>query len=63
METLIITSIETLKLQKMKCGIDEVRKLVQDSLEDNISWESFDETLQLFVYSDSVKFSYVSNRV
>ena len=32
METLIITSIETLKRQKMKCGRDEVLKLVQDSL-------------------------------
>ena len=31
-ETLIIASIETLKQQKMKCGIYEVRKLVQDSL-------------------------------
>ena len=36
-ETLIIASIETLKRQKRKCGIDEVRKLVQDSLEENIS--------------------------
>ena len=36
LEALIIVSIETLKRQKMKCGIDEVRKLVQDSLEENI---------------------------
>ena len=36
LETLVIASIETLKRQKMKCGIDEVRKLVQDSLEENI---------------------------
>ena len=42
LETLIIASIETLKRQKMKCGIDEVLKLVQDSLEENISRESFD---------------------
>ena len=28
----MIASIKTLKWQKMKCVIDEVRKLVQDSL-------------------------------
>ena len=37
LKTLIVASIETLKRQKMKCGIDEVHKLVQDSLEENIS--------------------------
>ena len=41
LETLIIASIETLKRQKMKCGIDEVRKLVQDSLEENMVVEYF----------------------
>ena len=45
LETLIIASIETLKRQKIKCGIDEVLKLVQDSLEENTSRESFDKTL------------------
>ena len=30
----------------MKCGIDEVLELVQDFLEENISQESFDKTLQ-----------------
>ena len=47
LETLIIASIKTLKRQKMKCGIDEVRKLVQDSLEENISLESFDKTFNI----------------
>ena len=47
----------------MKCGIDEVRKLVQDSLEENISWQSFDKTLQLLINNGSVKFNSVSNRV
>ena len=37
LEPLIITNIETLKGQKIKCGIDEVYKLVQNSLEGNIS--------------------------
>ena len=45
----------------MKCGIDEVRILVQDSLEENISRESFDKTLQLLINNDSV--NSVSNRV
>ena len=55
LETLIIASIETLKRQKMKCGIDKVRKLVQDSLEENISLESFEKTLQHLIDNDSVK--------
>ena len=63
MDTLIIGSIETLKRQKMKCGIDEVLKLVQDSLEENISRESFDKTLQFLIDNDSVKSNSVSNRV
>ena len=45
-ETLIIASIETLKHKKMKCGIDEARKLVQDSHEEKISIKSFDRALQ-----------------
>ena len=61
--TLIVASIETLKRQKMKCGIDEVRKLIQDSLEENISRESFDKTLQLLIDNESVKSSTVSSRV
>ena len=42
LETLV--SIEPLERQKTKCGIDEVLKLVRDSLEENISRESFDKT-------------------
>ena len=47
----------------MKCGIDEVRKPVQVSLEENISRESFDKTLQLLIDNDSVKSNSISNRV
>ena len=36
-ETLITASIETLKWQKIKCEIDEVRKLVIDSLKKHFS--------------------------
>ena len=46
LETLTIGSIEALGRRKMKCGIDEIRKLVQDCLEENIYLESFDKTLQ-----------------
>ena len=63
LETLIVASIETLKRQKLKCGIDKVRTLVQDSLEENISRESFGKTLQLLIDSESVKSNSVSNRV
>ena len=63
LETLIVASIETLKRQKMKRGIDEVRKLVQDSLEENISRESFDKTLQLLIDNESIKSNSASSRV
>ena len=62
-EILIIASIETLKPQKMKCGIDEGFKLVQDSLQENISRESFDKTLQFLIDSDFVKSNSISNRI
>ena len=63
LKTFIIASIETLKRQKMKCGIDGVRKLVQDSLKGNISLESFEKTLQHLIDNVSVKSNSVSNRV
>ena len=47
----------------MKCGKDEVLKLVQDSLEENISRESFDKTLQSLIDSDFVKSNSISNRI
>ena len=55
LKTLIIPSIKTLKQQKMKCGIDEVLNLVQDSLKEDIFPESFDKTLQFLIDSDFVK--------
>ena len=39
----------------MKWGIDEVPKLVQDYLEENISLENFDKTLQPLIHNNSVK--------
>ena len=63
LETLIVASIETLKRQKMKCGIDEVPKLVQDSLGENISRESFDKTLRLLIDNNSAKSNSVLSRI
>ena len=42
MEIITIVSTKSLKWQKIKCGIDEVLKLVEHSLEENISQESAD---------------------
>ena len=47
----------------MKCGIDEVCKLAQDSLEEDISLESFEKTLEHLIDSDFVKSKSLSNRV
>ena len=47
----------------MECGIDEVRKLVQDSFEENISLEGFEKTLQHLIDNDSLKSNSVSNRL
>ena len=52
LETLIIASIETLKRPKMKFGIDKVLKLIQDSFEENISWESLDKALQFLLIAN-----------
>ena len=63
MKTLIIASIETLKQRKVKCGIDEVCKLVQGSFEEDISLESFEKTLEHLIDNDFVKSKSLSNRV
>ena len=47
----------------MKSAIDEVLKLMQDSLEENISQESFDKTLQSLIDSEFVKSNSISNRI
>ena len=44
-ELLIIASNETLKRQKSKYGKDEVSKLVKDTIEENITRDIFDKTL------------------
>ena len=44
-EVLIIASNEILKHQKSKYGKDEVSKFVKDTIEENITREIFDKTL------------------
>ena len=63
LETITIASIETLKVQKIRCGIDKVLKLVQDSFEENISRESLYKTLQFLIDNNSVRSNSFSNRV
>ena len=46
----------------MKSGINEVLTLVQDSLEENISRENFNKTLQFLIENDSAISNSVSNR-
>ena len=47
----------------MKCRIDQVLKLVQDSLEEYISGEGFDKRLLFLIDNGSVKFNSVSDRI
>ena len=47
----------------MKCRIDQVLKLVQDSLGEYISQEGFDKTLLFLIDNGSVKSNSVSDRI
>ena len=60
-ELLIIVSIETLKRQKKKCGKNEAFGLVKDSLEQAITMESFEKSLELLKASHSIKCNIISN--
>ena len=61
-EVLIITSTETLKSQKSKCGKDEVFRLVKTIIEENITREFLGKTLDSLIKSGSVECSLISNR-
>ena len=43
---LLIASIETLNRQNKKCGKDDILALVKDSLEEAITMESFEKSLE-----------------
>ena len=61
-EVLIIASNDTLKRQKNEYGKDEVSKLVKDAIEEDITRDIFDKTLDSLIESGSVKCSFISNR-
>ena len=54
LETLIVASIQTLKRNNKKCGKEEVFRLVQESVESEVTKEIFEERLDALVESHSV---------
>ena len=60
-EMLIITSIETMKRQKSKCGKDDLFKLVKDTIEENMTRNIFDKTLDSLIECGSVKCNLISS--
>ena len=60
-ETLIIASVRTLKRENKKCGREEVSKLVDDTLCNEICKDLFNETLDSLVEKQFIKCNIVSN--
>ena len=60
-ETLIIASVRTLKPGNKKCGREEVSKLVDDTLCNEICNDLFNETLDRLIEKQFIKCSIVSN--
>ena len=59
---LVITSIQTLKRNKRKCGPEEVYNLLTESVESEISRETFNETLNLLIENELVVITTFRNR-
>ena len=49
METLIVASVQTLNPSNKKCGKEEVFRLVQQSVESEVTKEIFEERLSALV--------------
>ena len=62
LETLIITSVRTLKRRNKKCSREEVSKLVNDTLCNKICKDLFNETLGSLIEKQFIKCNIVSNR-
>ena len=62
LETLIIASIKTLKQGNKKCGREEVSKLVNDTLCNEICKDLFNETLDSLIENQFIKCNIISNR-
>ena len=62
LETLIIASVRTLKRGNKKCGREEVSKLVNDTLFNEICKDLFNETLDSLIESQFIKCNIINNR-
>ena len=62
LETLIIASVRTLKRGNKKCGREEVSKLVNDTLCNEICKDLFDKTLDSSFEKQFIKCNIISNR-
>ena len=62
METLIVASIETLKRSNKKCGKEEVLHLVQESVDNDVTKEHFEELLDKLIKRHSVQIKLVGTR-
>ena len=62
LETLIVASIQTLKRSNTKCGKEEVFRLVQESVESEVTKKIFKERLDALVESHSVNIKLLGTR-
>ena len=62
LKTLIVASIETLKRSNKKCGKEEVLHLVQESVDNEITKEHFEERLNKLIKCHSVQIKLVETR-
>ena len=62
LETLVFTSIQTLKRNNKKCGKEEVFDLVQESVESEVTKKIFEERLDALLESHSVKIKLLRTR-
>ena len=60
--TLIIASVRTLKQRTKKCGREEVSKLVNDTLCNEICKDLFNKTLNNLIEKHFIKCNIISNR-
>ena len=61
LETLIVASVRTLKRGNKKCGREEVSKLVNDTLCNEICKDLFNETLDSLIENQFIKCNIISN--
>ena len=62
LEILVIASMQTLKREKKKCGREEVYRLVNDSLNKDITREAFELILNSVIDSHSVNLNLIGKR-